>query len=139
MSAVDTSITVAALLVWHDDHEAADEAASGAKVPAHVLVETFSVLTRLPTPHRIGRAEAGRLLCDRFPEKQVLHASPELQRSLVTRLVEAGVEGGAAYDGLVALTAVEWGEVLVSRDQRAAGTYERLEVPFEIIGRVEGA
>lgn len=134
MSAVDTSITVAALLAWHEDHDVADEAVSGAKIPAHALVETFAVLTRLPTPHRIGRAEAGRLLESRFSEKQVLYASPKLQRSVVNQLMKAGVEGGATYDGLVALTAAEWGEVLLSRDHRAVATYERLDVSYEVIG-----
>ncbi len=37
------------------------------------------------------------------------------------------------YDGYVGLTAAAHGELLLSRDRRAARTYELLSVPFELV------
>ena len=61
MIAADSSVVVAALLDWHEAHEASRQAAQGAVIPAHALAETYSVLTRLPyhwlrrTPHAFWR------------------------------------------------------------------------------------
>lgn len=53
MIAVDTSIVVAAFASWHEAHEAARGALSEEpRLPAQVAVESYSVLTRLPPPHR---------------------------------------------------------------------------------------
>jgi len=102
-------------------------------VPAHVLAESFSVLTRLPAPHRLGGDVAGRLLARRFGPGDVLPASAALQRTAVAHLAGLGIEGGAVYDGLVGLTAKQHGQRLITRDRRAARTYELLEVDFELV------
>lgn len=47
---------------------------------------------------------------------------------LVTTLAAANVAGGAAYDGLVGLTALEHSATLLSRDSQARSTYDRLGV-----------
>ncbi|MEX2240756.1 MAG: PIN domain-containing protein [Burkholderiales bacterium] len=53
MIAADTSVVVAAFASWHEGHAAALRALGrGVRVPAHVLLESYSVLTRLPPPHR---------------------------------------------------------------------------------------
>lgn len=53
MTAVDSSVAVAAFGEWHVLNEPAravlDE---GAALPAHALLETYSVLTGFPPPHR---------------------------------------------------------------------------------------
>jgi hypothetical protein len=52
---VDTSIVVAAFASWHENHAAADRALDGkTRLVAHCAIETFSVLTRLPPPHRVA-------------------------------------------------------------------------------------
>jgi predicted nucleic acid-binding protein len=133
VTALDTSVCIPSLVSWHEHHEVCRRAAAGARVPAHVLVESFSVLTRLPAPHRLDGDVVRRLLALRFPSSQVLPASSALQRSVVERLARLGVEGGAVYDGLVGLTAAQHHEVLLTRDRRAARTYELVGVRFELV------
>ncbi len=133
MTALDTSVCVPALVSWHEHHEVCRRAAAGARVPAHVLVESFSVLTRLPAPHRLTGDVARRLLAGRFGSREVLTESAALQRSIVERLARIGVEGGAVYDALVGLTAAQHGEMLLTRDRRAARTYELVGVTFQLV------
>lgn len=136
MTAVDTSVCVAALLEWHENHARCASAAKDASIPSHALVETYSVLTRLPPPHRLDRNVASELLRRRFGTRQVLVATPSLQRHMVHRLSAAEVDGGAAYDGVIALVAAEHHERLLTCDARAVATYERLGIDFEIIGAI---
>ena len=49
------------------------------------------------------------------------------------RLAAAGIGGGATYDGLIALTAIEHDLELLSRDRRAARTYGALGARFQLI------
>lgn len=132
MTALDTSVAVPALVSWHEHHEQARLLARGALVPAHALAETYSVLTRLPAPHRIDASTAAALLRGWFPPSAVLVGPASMQRRLVDVLSDAGVEGGATYDGLVGLTAMHHREVLVTRDARAARTYRALGVEFQL-------
>lgn len=76
MTALDTSVCVPSLVGWHEHHEPCRLAAAGGLVPGHVLLETYSVLTRLPAPHRLQAQLAGRLLSARFRPEDVLVASP---------------------------------------------------------------
>lgn len=133
MTALDTSVLLPALLPWHDDHDLCRPAAAGAAVPAHAVFETYAVLTRLPAPHRIARADAVDALSAHLAPEARLVASADLQQSLVERLRIAGVSGGATYDALVALTAAEHGHRLLTRDRRAVGTYRAVGVPFELL------
>ncbi len=124
---VDTSVVVAALSTWHPDHAAARRALKAADaLPAPVLTETYSVLTRLPSPHRIAPRVAGEAVLALGLE--VVGLSPVGARAVITTLAAAGVGGGATYDGLVAATAREHDCALVSLDRRAARTYELLRV-----------
>lgn len=134
MIAVDTSVAVAAVAGWHEAHEASAAAiADGARLPAHCLVEAYSVLTRLPAPHRFAPAVARAVLRASFPGEPLALGS-EAHAALLDRLSAAGVSGGAAYDGLVGLTAAGHAAVLLSRDRRAARVYLALGVPFELVG-----
>lgn len=135
MKALDTSVVVAALLGWHDAHEVSRRASVGNAVPAHVMIETYSVLTRLPAPHRLSSEVAGSLLQAWFPPPRVLVPPNDLSRSLIERFVDADVAGGAAYDALVGLTAVSHGLELVTRDVRAARTYDAIGVAHQILGQ----
>jgi predicted nucleic acid-binding protein len=131
--AVDTSVVVAGFASWHEAHQSA-VAALGRKprVPAHVLVEVYSVLTRLPPPHRAPADLVATFLAERFPDAPlVLPARAHL------RLVEAsarnGLAGGAIYDALIAATARHAGATLLTRDQRARSVYERMNVQYELV------
>lgn len=133
MTAVDTSVVVAALTQWHEAHDAARVAAHGAKIPAHALVESYSVLTRLPGGLRLAPRTARSLLVAWFPEGRILRPPDGYPRALVERLSDAQVAGGASYDGLVGLTAAAHGEALFTRDVRAAVTYRVLGVPYRLL------
>lgn len=137
MKALDTSVVIAALLGWHEAHELARPAAAGNAAPAHVLVESHAVLTRLPSPHRLSTAVAGSLLQQWFPPERILVPPDDLVRSVIHRFVDAGIAGGASYDALVALTAMSHGLGLVTRDARAARTYEAIGADYQLLGAAE--
>lgn len=101
-------------------------------LPAHVLVETYSVLTRLPSGLAVPAGSAADVLLRRFPDGP-LRLDEAGRRDLLPRLATAGVFGGASYDGLVALEAGAHGEGLLTLDRRAQETYRRLGVPFQVI------
>jgi predicted nucleic acid-binding protein len=131
---VDTSVTVAAFATWHAQHDLADEVLSaGADLVAHCALETFSVLTRLPPPHRAPPHLVRDFLSARFRQPYV-GLEPGAYRALIPRLVELGVSGGAVYDALVAATAAAAGDRLVSCDHRAAQTYERFGIDYRLLG-----
>lgn len=133
MTAVDTSVAVAAVAGWHEAHERARRAASAAVIPAHARLETYSVLTRLPPPHRLGADVAAELVSRWFPADETLAPSARLTRGVVERCAGLGLSGGAVYDAFVALTAAEAGETLLTRDERAARTYEAVGVTYALL------
>lgn len=133
MRAADTSVVVAALASWHEGHEAASAAvAAGVRLPAHCLLESYSVLTRLPPPHRFAPRVARDLLRARF-DGPPLTLDGVAHRALLDRLVDAGLSGGATYDALIGVTSAGHDAVLLTRDQRAVRVYSVLGVPFELV------
>ena len=133
MRAADTSLVVAAFASWHERHEAARRALDGGlRLPEHCVLETYSVLTRLPAPHR-ARGEVVRdFLKARFPQP-FLRLSAGAYRDFVLGLSDREVVGGAAYDALVAATAADHRAELVTCDRRAAVIYERYGVRTHIL------
>jgi toxin FitB len=131
--APDTSLAIAALLSDHPAHQVASDALATCKTTiAHVAAETYSVLTRLPAPHRAEASTAAAVLAERLPSVHVtLEASSHADAP--ARLAAAGISGGATYDGLIALTAIEHDLELLSRDRRAARTYRTLGVRFQLL------
>lgn len=133
MTALDTSVCIPALLSWHEHHDACRRPAATARVPAHTVIESYSVMTRLPAPHRLDGRTAQALLRGRFGPADTLTAPAPLQRRLVAVVAALGIEGGAIYDALIGLTAAEHGEVLLTRDRRAVRTYDQLDIAYELI------
>ena len=124
----DSSVVIAALAAWHERHEAAAEALEPVTaLPAHVVIEVYSVLTRLPGGLAIPHAIAADTIQRRFSDPP-LELDP--RGDLLATLASAGVFGGASYDGLVALEAAGAGHTLLTLDERARQTYVRLNVPF---------
>jgi predicted nucleic acid-binding protein len=133
MIAVDTSVVVAGFASWHEGHRPAVAAlARKPRVPAHVLVEAYSVLTRLPPPHRAPAGLVATFLAKRFPEAP-LALPARAHRELIDSSARAGLTGGAIYDALIAATARHTGATLLTRDQRARTVYERMDVRYEIV------
>jgi hypothetical protein len=87
---VDTSVVVAAFASWHSLHVDADRIiGGGARLVAHCALEAYSVLTRLPAPHRAPAHLVGEFLSARFAERYV-GLDAEEYRALIPRLVELG-------------------------------------------------
>lgn len=134
MKAVDSSVVVAACATWHESHEAARRAVDARpRLVAHCALEAFSVLTRLPPPHRIPDDLVLAFLEDRFSDTPLI-LSAAAQVGLVRRLVAARITGGAVYDALVALTVAEAGGTLLTLDSRAESTYRRCGTKYKLLG-----
>lgn len=133
MIAVDSSVAVAAFGEWHVLNEPAravlDE---GAALPAHALLETYSVLTGFPPPHRAAPELVDTWLDDRL-SSILPPPSPDQHRTLVRTLATDARPGGAVYDAVVALTARLAGVALVTADRRAVAVYELVGVELRLL------
>jgi predicted nucleic acid-binding protein len=134
VNAVDTSVVVAAASTWHDEHERVRSACGpDVRLPAHVAVETYAVLTRLPPPHRVSPGVAREWLARRFGHKPVLTLAAEAHAAFMDEAAASGVSGGGIYDALVAAIAQAAGATLLTIDRRAARTYEALGVAYRYL------
>ena len=98
----------------------------------HCALETYSVLTRLPAPHRAPGQVVRDFLAARFREA-FLRLSVPAYREFLLRLPDHGVVGGSSYDALVAATAAHHAAELVTCDRRAAPVYERYGVGVHLL------
>jgi predicted nucleic acid-binding protein len=124
--ALDTSVAVPLLVQTHSEHASVvrwwdhrEVALSG-----HAVAETYSVLTRLPGDLRVAPADAARLIRQRFAAPLLI--GQEVSARLPDVLSNFGIAGGAVYDALVALAAIEHDAELATRDARARATYESI-------------
>ena len=132
-AAIDTSVAIAAFASWHEKHELARHVLDdGARLIEHCALETYSVLTRLPAPHRAPSEVVRTFLETRF-SGPLLRLGAAAYRTFLSTLPERGVIGGAAYDALVAATAADHKIQLVSCDRRAMTTYERYGVQTRLL------
>jgi toxin FitB len=102
-------------------------------LPAHVLLETYSVLTRLPGGLAVPATVAADVLLERFSGTPLRLADDD-RAALPATLARAGVAGGASYDGVVALEAAAHAQPLLTLDERAQHAYRRLGTAFAVIG-----
>jgi predicted nucleic acid-binding protein len=131
--AADSSVTIAALVNDHPAHDvAADALAACERTIAHVAIETYSVLTRMPPPGRFDADTVVTALDERLPSPYVTLDASSYAKAF-SRLAAAEISGGASYDGLIALSALEHDLELVSRDRRAARSYRALGVRFTLL------
>jgi predicted nucleic acid-binding protein len=133
LRAADTSVVVAAFASWHENHEAARRALDrGLQLIEHCAIETYSVLTRLPPPHRTSGEIVRDFLMARFPGPW-LRMNEKNYQAFVLGLSEHAVAGGAAYDALVAATAANCNTELITCDRRALPVYERYGLRVELL------
>jgi len=132
--ALDTSVAVPLLVQTHAKHLEVVRWWNGREIAlcGHALVETYSVLTRLPGDLRLAPVDAARLIGLRFA-KPLLLGSKTAAR-VPTLLGQLGIAGGAVYDALVALAAVEHDADLATRDGRAKATYEAIGARVTVVG-----
>lgn len=102
-------------------------------VVGHVLVESYSVLTRLPQPRRLAPSLVTAALLAAFADHPITLRDAAV-RPMVERLATLGVVGGSAYDALIAETARQHGLSLASLDRRAATTYDAVGVHVDFLG-----
>lgn len=122
--ALDTSVAIPLLVATHDAHDSVRHWCAGRAVAAsgHAAVETYSVLTRLPGDARLLPQDAARLMAERLEAPLALGVATFTR--VAQLLAAADIAGGAVYDALVALAAIENHAVLATRDARARSTYE---------------
>ena len=96
MRAADTSLVVAAFASWHESHEGARRALDGGlRLIEHCALETYSVLTRLPPPHRTSGEVVREFLSARFPQP-FLRLRERSYKAFLLGLPDHSVTGGAA-------------------------------------------
>ena len=135
--ALDTSVVVAALLSWHEEHDWArstlEDLLAGEQeilLPTRVVVEAYSVMTRLPSPHRLAPRDARQLLDESFrSSSRLIGLTPEQLWQLLESLADRRVAGGAAYDAeIIECAAKGRARVVVTLNRRQ---FERL-TPVEL-------
>jgi predicted nucleic acid-binding protein len=130
----DTSVVVAGLSSWHPDHEVARAMLAGRpRVVAHVLLESYSVLTRLPPGRRVDPTLVLAALTGTFPGDPIALPARRVL-PLLRRLESAGISGGATHDAIVAETARSAGLSLATLDSRARPTYVAVGVDVDWLG-----
>lgn len=133
MKAADTSLVIAAFASWHENHDAARRALDGGlRLIEHCALETYSVLTRLPPPHRASGGLVREFLAARFTQP-FLRLSEPAYRDFILGLPDHGINGGAAYDALVAATASASDAELMTCDRRAMPVYERYGLQVKLV------
>ncbi|MBW0016865.1 MAG: type II toxin-antitoxin system VapC family toxin [Mycobacterium sp.] len=133
---VDTSAALALAQRENPFHHAAKTRLWSCRrgMSGHAAVELLSVLTRLRPPHRLSPAAAFRLEKTNFPESRFLSATET--RNLLREFAQAGLAGGALYDGLVGAAARQHKLVLITCDRRAEPTYRLLGVNYELLSPI---
>jgi predicted nucleic acid-binding protein len=113
MIAVDSSVVIAGLLSWHEFHaralHALEKAIAGKRllIALPVLIESYSVMTRLPSPHRLRPEIAHQLLHDSLAGVRLVGLSHRKAWTFLGECVATGTAGGRVYDAVIASAAVE--------------------------------
>lgn len=130
---VDTSAALALSQPQNPFHQAARTRLSACRrgMAGHAAIELLSVLTRLPAPQRLRPAAALRLEVANFPDSRFVSATAT--GDLLREFIEAGLAGGALYDGLVGAAARQHKLTLITCDKRAEPTYRTLGVTYELL------
>jgi predicted nucleic acid-binding protein len=107
-TAVDTSVLIAALCTWHEAHVASLRALGAAErggemiVPVPALLESYAVMTRLPSPHRLAPEDAHRILSRSLEGRAtVVGLSGAETWRLLRESASGGVAGGSTYDAAI--------------------------------------
>lgn len=101
---------VAAVCAWHEHHASAWEEiehrlrrAETMLVAAPALVETYAVLTRLPSPHRLSSQDAlGLLEANFIAVGRIVALDGGGYVALLHRSPQEGIAGGRTYDAVIA-------------------------------------
>ncbi len=133
MIAIDSSVLIAGFASWHEFRARAQKVLrENPHLPAHAALESYSILTRLPAPHRAPAPLVLEFLVAHF-KKPFLTLSADHYGVLMRQLDQNGITGGATYDAPIGYTAKAHEAVLVSCDSRAMRTYQALDVQLRLL------
>jgi predicted nucleic acid-binding protein len=102
----DTSVLIPAFQLTHEQHEASNLALAqslkhSAACGAHTLAEFYSVLTRLPAPHRLDPDQAFFGIEQIAAHFQVVSLNTQEYLSEIKSAAAARIPGGQIYDFLL--------------------------------------
>jgi len=105
----DTSCMIAAVCTWHEHHAAAVNEVElrlgrgeTMRIAAPTLVETYAVLTRLPSPYRLTATDALALVEANFVRARVIIAlDGQAYANLLHHCRDNGIRGGQIYDAVI--------------------------------------
>jgi predicted nucleic acid-binding protein len=102
--ALDTSVIVPALVAWHPRHELAaktvEDVFDSVVVLVPSLIESYSVLTRMPAPHRLSAADAFAVLSLTFRDARVVAFHSDIW-AFLQNLADTNISGGVVYDAVI--------------------------------------
>lgn len=106
---------IAIVCSWHEHHERATSEMQHRVsrrekmvVAAPALVETYSVLTRLPPPYRLSPAVAWTLIENNFVNSvRIVALDAKRYLDLLRDAPGGGMAGGRVYDGVIASCAAK--------------------------------
>lgn len=136
MRTADSSVLIAALASWHENHEVALTAVErlDCLVP-HTLAETFAVLTAMRPPYRSPVPQVREALRDLQARHGALDQPVAAYDEAMAVVQRSGRSGRAVYDALIARIAARAGAALITLDDRARSIYlaadVRVEAPAE--------
>lgn len=119
--ALDTSCLIPLLCKWHAVHEETQAVCNDLRgrntpiiIPAHALLECYSVLTRMPARYRFLPSQAYEILLDNFSQDvEIAPNTPAMVWSVLGELSRRGLGGGLTYDAAIARTVREAGATLL--------------------------
>lgn len=105
---------IAAVCAWHEHHEQAAREidrrlrrGEQMRVAGPALVESYAVLTRLPSPHRVSPGDVYALLDANFMRATIIALDGTSYRTLLRRAADDGIAGGQTYDAVIAACALK--------------------------------
>ena len=110
----DTSALIAAVSSWHEHHERTrseierrERSDEQMVVAGQSLAETYSVLTRLPAPHRLRADDAIALIESNWRDTPIVHLTGSEMWGALREAQRREMIGGQMYDALIAVAALK--------------------------------
>lgn len=129
----DTSVVIAGLSEWHPDHQLSRaHLARIAWLPAHVVAESISVLSRLPHGRAISLSDSVALL-RQLADGRIRGLRADRYLLAFAAAASAGLGGGAVYDAIIGSTAREHDATLLTLDRKAQRTYLAVGAQFQLL------
>ena len=130
----DTSVVIAGVSSWHADHTLGRARLAEVDwLPAHVLAEAVSVLSRLPDGYAVPLVDAVAMV-RRIADGRVRQLRGDRYLLTFGAVGSAGLGGGAIYDAIIGATAREHGATLLTLDRKAQRTYQAVGAAFQLLG-----